>query len=187
MSINVDDINQLTRKINSFNQSIDSVIANGLTQLANIPDTVLRSQKIQEFFDGQVSPKVQEQIGYVKGYAVGYLHGQYTNAMTSISFLEPIVNANFSDLGSVIGWARNVIRYFTGPYGEAVATITETVTAVTNLAQALQNTQQRLMNYTNYLDPQILQTLGSVALPSISLPSMTITMAEVISGEVNAS
>ena len=184
MSINIEDIKQLTEKLNNFNNTIDTTINSGLSQLVSIPDTALRNKKIQEFFDSHVSPKVQSELKNVKASAVSYLHGQYTQAIAVQALLGPIVNANFSDLGSVISWAKNVINYLAGPYGQAITTITETTKAVTDLATALNNTQSKIISYKNYLDPQLLMALGTSSLPSINIPTVSISLTEVISGEV---
>ena len=73
----------------------------------------------------------------IRTQIISFANAQYCAALDQIDLLDPIINASFTDLASVIDWANALISSMTAGYNKLVSFNAALLLAIVDLSNAL--------------------------------------------------
>jgi hypothetical protein len=128
--------------------TIDNINEFAIKSFSTIDDFEGMAQdKIQEEIDNiclKVSDKANKKLSTTRDNTVKTLREKYVSANAIVSKLESIVNANPTDLDSVISVLNSIISLYTAPYKSAIDYITTFTTMATPLISKLSEKVSKL-------------------------------------------
>lgn len=119
-----------TKELQGYNTQLNNFIKSYQElNLKNVDKNWLRT-KIQDFVKW-----INEKLANLRQKIVNSLKAMNKQVSEAIEIISTIVNFDLS-IDSIVGWAKNVINYFTGPYGKLVQFIVDFTTYTPPLVTA---------------------------------------------------
>jgi len=120
-------IEQITKKLNNIKKRLNEIAETGENPTQEVINAKVKL--IEDFLEKQLLEIRQEIIEFANKH--------YCSILKQLTFIEPIVNANLTNLDSVLEWARAVANWFSGGYTKILLAQAELLYAVTTLSLAV--------------------------------------------------
>ena len=126
------------KKIDDLNETLVNIRENAIKTLTALEtDANVSREALQKKVDDvciRFSQNVNEKLDKQRTFLITVLHQGYLSSNEVISLLQPIVEANVTDLSSVINLVKKIQAFYTKPYQTAVEFITILTPKLTDLA-----------------------------------------------------
>lgn len=126
------------KKIDDLNETLVNIRENAIKTLTALEaDANVSREALQKKVDDvciRFSQNVNKKLDKQRTFLITVLHQGYLSSNEVISLLQPIVEANVTDLGSVINLVKKIQAFYTKPYQTAVEFITILTPKLTELS-----------------------------------------------------
>lgn len=103
-------VSDWTYKLKQYNKQMDDFLKE-LDELSVDVDITWLCQKVEAF-----CKRINKAIAWVRFEIIKGLSAMYKQANIFQKYIDPIVNFNPTDIFACLGWVKNVIKFFLGPY-----------------------------------------------------------------------
>lgn len=162
------------QKIDDLNKAIENVRELAINTLSTLDEQidVITQQKVDDICI-RLSVSVSEQLDTLRSGTIDFLHDSYIKSNEIISTFQPIINADLTDLASVISVVGKIIAVLSGPYQTAIEFTQELapklITLTENIASLL-------------AIPSYLPKIDNINFDKLNITMKPITIDDVISG-----
>lgn len=126
------------KKIDDLNETLVNIRENAIKTLTALEtDANTSREALQKKVDDvctRFSQNINKKLDKQRTFLINVLHQGYLSSNEVISLLKPIVEANVTDLGSVINLVKKIQAFYTKPYQTAVEFITILTPKLTELS-----------------------------------------------------